>query len=72
MNSNKLIFIIGHTCSKKNSIASYLAKKFNGSIINADAFQVYKQINVGINKPSNEEMKCIPHYLINIKNYNDS
>ncbi|MDE6289296.1 MAG: tRNA (adenosine(37)-N6)-dimethylallyltransferase MiaA [Ureaplasma sp.] len=72
MNFNKLIVIIGPTCSKKNSIASYLAKKFDGSIINADAFQVYKQINVGINKPSNEEMDCIPHYLINNKNYNDS
>ncbi|MDE6472865.1 MAG: tRNA (adenosine(37)-N6)-dimethylallyltransferase MiaA [Ureaplasma sp.] len=72
MSFNKLIVVIGPTCSKKNSIANYLARKFNGSIINADAFQVYKQINVGVNKPNQAELNSIPHYLINNINYNDS
>ncbi|GIW67456.1 MAG: tRNA dimethylallyltransferase 2 [Candidatus Parcubacteria bacterium] len=53
MSSHKLwktIFITGPTTSGKTKLAIYLAKKFNGEIINADSRQVYKYLDVGSGK----------------------
>jgi tRNA dimethylallyltransferase len=46
----KNIFITGPTASGKSNLAIYLAKKFNGEIINADSRQVYKYLDVGSGK----------------------
>jgi tRNA dimethylallyltransferase len=46
----KTIFITGPTASGKSNLAIYLAKKFNGEIINADSRQVYKYLDVGSGK----------------------
>jgi tRNA A37 N6-isopentenylltransferase MiaA len=43
----KTIFITGPTAGGKSNLAIYLAKKFNGEIINADSRQVYKYLDVG-------------------------
>ena len=71
MKQKKLIVIIGPTAAKKTTLAHYIASKLNGAIINADAFQVYQELNVGINKPSIEQLKEIPYYLINNITYTD-
>ncbi|MEX0932007.1 MAG: tRNA (adenosine(37)-N6)-dimethylallyltransferase MiaA [Candidatus Saccharimonadales bacterium] len=62
----KLIAIIGETASGKSSLALEVAKKYNGEIINADSWQVYKGMDVGTAKPSREERVEIPHHLIDI------
>ena len=59
--SNKLIVILGPTASGKTDLAIKLAKKFNGQIISADSRQIYKEMDIGTNKPKN-----YPHYLIDI------
>jgi tRNA dimethylallyltransferase len=46
----KTIFITGPTAGGKSNLAIYLAKKFNGEIINADSRQVYKYLDVGSGK----------------------
>jgi len=46
----KVIFITGPTASGKTSLALFLAKKFNGEIINADSRQVYKYLDIGSGK----------------------
>jgi tRNA dimethylallyltransferase len=46
----KIIFITGPTASGKTSLALFLAKKFNGEIINADSRQVYKYLDIGSGK----------------------
>lgn len=61
---NKLIIVTGPTASGKTSLAIELAKTFNAEIINADSFQVYKEINVGINKPNSNQLKQVKHHLI--------
>lgn len=48
----KLIVIVGPTGSRKTEISYRIAKEFDLEIINFDAFQVYKELNLGINKPS--------------------
>ena len=61
----KIIVIVGPTASSKSSLAIKLATDFNAEIINADSFQVYKELNVGINKPSKQQLLTIKHHLIN-------
>ena len=38
--------------------------KVNGVIVNADAFQVYKELDIGTAKPTIEERQIVPHYLL--------
>lgn len=61
----KIIVIVGATGSKKTQLALKLAQQFDGEIINADSFQVYKELNAGINKPTAEELSTVKHHLIN-------
>ncbi len=68
---NKLIVIVGPTGSGKTDLAFEIAKYFNLEIINADAFQVYKEINLGINKPPKEVLDKVKHHLINNISIND-
>lgn len=67
----KLIIIVGATASGKSSLALKIAKDFKLSIINADAFQVYKELNAGINKPTAAELNEVKHYFINSKSIYD-
>ena len=61
-----LIVIIGETASGKSSLAMEIAEKFNGEIINADSWSVYKNFNIGTAKPSKEERDKIKHHLLDI------
>ena len=58
-----IIVITGPTCSNKTHDAITLAKLFNGEIVNADAFQCYKELNIGVAKPSAEELSMATHHL---------
>ncbi|NPV00799.1 MAG: tRNA (adenosine(37)-N6)-dimethylallyltransferase MiaA [Brevinematales bacterium] len=62
----KIISIIGPTASGKTSIAVEIASRFNGEIVSCDSVQIYQELNIGSAKPSTEEMRSIPHHLINI------
>ena len=62
----KLIVILGPTASGKTGLAIKLAKKFNGEIVSADSGQVYKEMDIGTVKPTKEEIRKVPHYLINV------
>ena len=56
--------ILGQTASGKTSLASKLAKEFNLPLIGADAFQVYKELNIGVAKPTKEELDGLTYHLI--------
>jgi tRNA dimethylallyltransferase len=62
----RIIAIIGPTCTGKSDLSIYLAKSFNGEIVNADSMQVYKYFNIGTAKPDITEQKGIPHHLIDV------
>lgn len=66
----KNIVIYGPTAIGKSEIAVSLAKKINAEIISADSMQIYKDLNIGSAKITQEEMQGVPHYLINIKECN--
>ena len=58
-----LIIIAGPTCVGKSLIAMKLAKKINGVLINADSVQVYEDLKIISARPSEEDMRQIPHFL---------
>ena len=64
----KVIVILGATATGKSSLAIQLAEILQTEIISADSMAVYKNFDVGTAKPSAEELKKIPHHLINILN----
>lgn len=68
---HKIIVITGPTAVGKTKLSIELAKKYNGEIINADAVQVYKGLDIGSAKITKEEMEGIPHYLFDIKEVNE-
>ncbi len=53
----KVIFIVGPTASGKTATGTFLAKKFNGEVVNADSRQVYKEMNIATAKPVRDDVK---------------
>ncbi len=66
MNKPKVVVIAGPTASGKSALAVELAKKINGEIISADSMQIYKNMNIGTAKISEDEMQGIRHYMLDI------
>lgn len=61
-----LIIITGPTAVGKTEASILLAKEIDGEIISADSMQVYKGMDIGTAKITKEEMKGVPHHLIDI------
>ena len=59
-----LIVLTGPTAVGKTSLSIALAKAVGGEIISADSMQVYKYMNIGTAKITEEEKCGIPHFLI--------
>ncbi|MGP1433443.1 MAG: tRNA (adenosine(37)-N6)-dimethylallyltransferase MiaA [Catonella sp.] len=59
-----LIVLTGPTAVGKTSLSIMLAKEIGGEIISADSMQVYKYMNIGTAKITEEEMCGVPHFLI--------
>lgn len=68
---NRIIVITGPTGVGKTKLSITLAKKYNAEIINADAMQVYKGLDIGTAKITNEEKRNIPHHLLDIKDVSE-
>ena len=69
---NKTCFIVcGATAVGKTSYAIDLAKKYNTQIISADSRQCYRELNIGVAKPSAEQLNAVHHYFINSHSIHD-
>ena len=62
-----LIVIAGATACGKTATAIEVAKQTDGEIISADSMQIYKGLDIGTAKPTEEEQSEVRHHLINIK-----
>ena len=58
-----IVVLLGPTGSGKSDLALALAEKLDAAIINGDAFQVYKELSIATNKPSQEILAKVPHFL---------
>ena len=65
------IIIAGPTAVGKTSIALAIAKHFSTEIISADSRQCFKQLNIGVAKPSTAELGAVNHYFINSHSIED-
>jgi tRNA dimethylallyltransferase len=68
----KIILIAGPTACGKTSLSLLLADMLNGEIISADSMQVYKGMDIGTAKVSQEDQARIPHHLIDIRHIQES
>jgi len=66
-----ILVIVGPTASGKTILALEAAKQIPSEIISADSRQVYKHLNIGTAKPTDEELKSVPHHFINIREPNE-
>lgn len=62
--NSKIICILGPTASGKTNLAIEIAKAINSEIINCDVYQLYKELNIGVNKPTQKEMQMAHFHLI--------
>lgn len=69
---NKIIVIVGPTAVGKTYVSVELAKRLNTEIISADSMQIYKEMDIGTAKISNDEMQGISHHMIDIVNPNEN
>lgn len=66
------IVIIGATATGKTDISIRVAKSLGGEVVNADSMYIYKNLNIGTAKPTNDEMDGIIHHLIGFVNETDT
>ena len=62
----KIIVVCGPTATGKSDRAVELARLYNGEIISADSRQVYKGLDIGCGKITTEEMRGVPHYMLDV------
>lgn len=64
----KVIVIVGPTASGKTEKSINLAKEINAEIINGDSVQVYKELNIGSAKITDDEKDGVIHHLFDVVN----
>ncbi len=65
MNKKSLVVLVGPTAVGKTEVAIKVAKEFQTEIVSADSRQFYKEMNLGTAKPTADELKAVPHHLVN-------
>ncbi len=66
MTEKPLLLIVGPTASGKSSFAIQLAQILNAEIISADSRYLYRELEIGVAKPTSEELASAPHHLVNV------
>ncbi|MBR4816647.1 MAG: tRNA (adenosine(37)-N6)-dimethylallyltransferase MiaA [Lachnospiraceae bacterium] len=66
MSDNKLVVILGTNASGKSGLGIELALKYGAEIVSADSRQVFKGLDLGSGKVTQEEMKGVPHFLLDV------
>ena len=61
-----VLAIVGPTATGKSELGMRVAREVGGEIVNADALQVYRGLDVGTAKPTPEERREVPHHLIDL------
>lgn len=68
----KIIVIVGPTAVGKTALAIDLAQALNGEIISGDSQQVYRKLDIGTAKATQEEQVAAPHHLIDVREVTES
>jgi len=60
-----VIVITGPTAAGKTDLAILIAQHYHTAVISADSRQCYREMTIGTAKPSESQLKLVPHYFIN-------
>ncbi|MGD9567878.1 MAG: tRNA (adenosine(37)-N6)-dimethylallyltransferase MiaA [Sedimentibacter sp.] len=63
---NKIIVVVGPTAVGKTYVSVELAKKLSTEIVSADSMQIYKEMDIGTAKITNDETQGITHHMIDV------
>ena len=66
VNLPPLVAVVGPTAVGKTEVGVLLANALRGEVVSADSMLIYRYMNIGTAKPSEEEMCGIPHYMLDI------
>jgi tRNA dimethylallyltransferase len=61
-----LVVLLGATASGKTALAIRLAEQFGGEIVSCDSVAVYREMEIGTAKPSQQERARVPHHLLDV------
>ncbi len=61
-----VLTIVGPTASGKTRLAVELAQRFHGEVVSCDSMQIYRHMDIGTAKPTSDEMKGIPHHMLDV------
>ena len=62
----KIVVICGPTASGKTRLAVELALAHGGEVVSADSMQIYRTMDIGTAKPTPEEMRGVPHHMLDV------
>lgn len=65
-------FLLGPTASGKSSAGLHLARMMGAEIVSVDSMQVYRGMDIGTAKPTAEELRQVPHHLIDVVEASES
>lgn len=65
-NNSPLVVILGETASGKSALAMQIAQEFHGEIIAADSRTIYRGMDIGTAKPTQEERRRVRHHLLDV------
>ena len=66
INNRTVIVITGPTASGKTALGVSLALSLGTEIVSADSMQIYRRMDIGTAKPTPEEMRGVPHHMIDV------
>jgi tRNA dimethylallyltransferase len=69
---NLVVVIAGPTAAGKSAVAALICAKERGIIVSADSVQVYRGVQIGANKPTDEERKETPHILVDVADHTEN
>ena len=61
-----LLVITGPTATGKTALGVEAALSLNGEVVSADSMQVYRRMDIGTAKPTREEMRGVPHHMLDV------
>ncbi|MFD1018273.1 tRNA (adenosine(37)-N6)-dimethylallyltransferase MiaA [Thalassobacillus hwangdonensis] len=62
-----VVCVVGPTAVGKTKLGVEIARRFDGEVISGDSMQVYRGMDIGTAKVTDEEMMGVPHHMIDIK-----
>ena len=67
----EVVAVVGATATGKSDLALDLAERLGGEVVNADAMQLYRGMDIGTNKLPPEERRGVPHHLLDVLEVTD-